>query len=141
MNTEIDAGVTSFFNEICFQEFQFFYPKASKTFTYSMIFWLYLHGKLAENCVNIDSNEEINKLNQQFISSFEEKFTELNGTIKKTLQEELSKIHFNVLYYPIDIFEQFEMNITFFKQNYPEFYFHSLEYVNQKSKESERLKK
>lgn len=141
MNTEIEAGVTSFFNEICFQEFQSFYPKASETFTYSMIFWLYLYGKLEKDCVNLESNEEINALNQQFISSFEDKFTKLDGTVKKALIEELSKIHFNVLYYPIDIFEQFEMNITFFKQNYPEFYFHSLEYVNQKSKEYERLAK
>lgn len=71
----------------------------------------------------------IESLTRVFIGSFEKAFNCLEESTRNTLEEGLAIIHFNVIYFPINMFDDFEMDLQFFKQTYPEFYFYLIEYI------------
>ncbi len=69
-------------------------------------------------------------LNERFIESFEKRFKRLPKETRKSIQNELTKIHFKLLHYTLNKSDEFPLDISFFNQNYPTFYCYLLEYMN-----------
>lgn len=113
--------------------------KLSEEFMYHILIWLYLNGKLEEMKYVDNSDNTIKSLNERFIKDFEEHFKPLETQVTLRVSQELNKIHFNLLYYPMNRFNEFDMNIYFFRQTYPEYYFYLLEYINKLTTEYEQL--
>ena len=124
----IDTRALNTFSEELIKKSQLAWALASKSLTYTIVFFLYLHGKLEKKYV-IHEDPTIESLTRVFIGSFEKAFNCLEESTRNTLEEGLAIIHFNVIYFPINMFDDFEMDLQFFKQTYPEFYFYLIEYI------------
>ncbi|WP_395589874.1 helix-turn-helix domain-containing protein [Enterococcus faecalis] len=124
----IDTRALNTFSEELIKKSQVEWALASKSLTYTVVFFLYLHGKLEKKYV-IHEDPTIESLTRVFIGSFEKAFNCLEESTRNTLEEGLAIIHFNVIYFPLNMFDDFEMDLQFFKQTYPEFYFYLIEYI------------
>ncbi|NSM29346.1 helix-turn-helix domain-containing protein, partial [Enterococcus faecalis] len=124
----IDTRALNTFSEELIKKSQVAWALASKSLTYTIVFFLYLHGKLEKKYV-IHEDPTIESLTRVFIGSFEKAFNCLEESTRNTLEEGLAIIHFNVIYFPINMFDDFEMDLPFFKQTYTEFYFYLIEYI------------
>ncbi|WP_270660445.1 helix-turn-helix domain-containing protein [Enterococcus thailandicus] len=136
---EINQNILSFFSTAEVEKMEQLLEPASKNFVYVVLIWLYLNDKLIQKYVKKNEDEMIKKLNDHFIQNFEKRFKPLTEEIVVAIRRELSKIHFNVLCYPINKFAEFTINIYFFRQNYPEFYFYLLDYINLMTAEYKEL--
>lgn len=125
----IDKEVTEVFTEKCLEQFSELSQYLSNSCIYAVICWLFLHGKLEKQLIDEKRNPELSQMNDRFLAQFEQQFHRLSEQISDEVYINLSRIHFGVLYYPMGLFEEFEMNIEFFKQNYPEFYYFLIQYL------------
>ncbi|MBO0473891.1 helix-turn-helix domain-containing protein [Enterococcus ureasiticus] len=125
----MEANTRFFFSDYGFKELRSLLPDNSENLIYSVMIWLYLEGNINSLFIYDYSDTSIVQLNDSFIHTFEENFKLLNKKIKGNIYEELTRIHFNILYYPINRFEELELNIYFFKKTYPDYYSYLLEYV------------
>lgn len=114
---------------------------SSDSITYCIAFWLYIHGKFGNNHVHPFKDTSINNLNTIFIGSFEKQFNGLNDDLKGRLYEELSIVHFSSVYFPLKMFDDFDMDTRFFKQTYPEFYYYLSEYIDWLASKYKKLAK
>lgn len=118
-----------------FSDIGFFYLKGvleteSVVFICKTLSWLYLHDKLDQKYLRKKEDETIEWLNERFIESFEKRFKRLPKETRKSIQNELTKIHFKLLHYTLNKSDEFPLDISFFNQNYPTFYCYLLEYMN-----------
>lgn len=136
---EISKNIIHFFSKKDVTKIKKLLNPSSTTFAYLVLIWLYLNDKVDQAYIENNKDQGIEQLNDYFIKKFEERFKPLQEENIKVLRRELSKIHFNILYYPINKFDEFTINIYFFRQNYPEFYFYLLDYINLLTKEYQEL--
>ncbi|MHC5269716.1 helix-turn-helix domain-containing protein [Enterococcus sp. LJL98] len=129
------------FTPECLLRFQQLFSDQSQTFVSNIIYWLYIHEKLDESFVCLESSETIMHLNQHFIDELSNQFIQVSEEVREDLYFRLAKIHFNISYHPMSLFEDYEINILFFKQNYTEFYYFLLNEVNQITKSYAKLEK
>lgn len=81
-----------------------------KLLMYMIVFFLYLYGKLEKKYV-IYEDFMIESLICVFIGSFEKVFNCLEELIRNILEEGLVIIYFNVIYFLINMFDDFEMDL------------------------------
>lgn len=137
----IDRNVYCFFVKEKVGSLKEWLNLCSEEFAYSIIIWLYLYDKLENSFFSNYENNNINLLNSDFFHYFEGNFKQLTPRLKDDLSKELTKIHFTLLYYPINKFKELTMNFYFFQQTYPEYYFYLLDYINLLTKEHKYLSK
>lgn len=136
---EICKNIIHFFSEEDVTKIKKLLKISSTTFAYLVLIWLYLNDKVDRTYIENNKDEGIEQLNDHFIQKIEERFKPLQEENTWEIRRELSKIHFNILYYPINKFAEFTINIYFFRQNYPEFYFYLLDYINLMTAEYKEL--
>lgn len=69
-------------------------------------------------------------MNERFIESFENQFNLLREETSQLIRRELTKIHFKLLHYTINKADEFPLDVSFFRENYPAFYCYLIEYIN-----------
>ncbi|BDP72342.1 hypothetical protein EfmAA96_01270 [Enterococcus faecium] len=72
-------------------------------------------------------DETIEWLNERFIESFENQFNLLREETSQLIRRELTKIHFKLLHYTINKADEFPLDVSFFRENYPAFYCYLIE--------------
>lgn len=131
----------SIFNSSCLSKIHQIFENYSESFVANIIYWLYIHEKLEEDYVNIEMSKKISSLNKYFMDQLTKQFIQVSKEVKADLFSRLPKIHFNICYHPMSLFEDYEIDILFFKQNYTEYYYFLLNEVNQITKENVELGK
>lgn len=131
----------SLFTPACLSHIHGIFKNQSDTFVANMIFWLYIHGKLEPEYLNLEYSDAITELNDSFIHELTQQFLQVDPEIQEELRISLAQIHFNICHHPMSLFEDFEIDVLFFKQNYTEFYFFLLKEVNQITKGRPELEK
>lgn len=85
----------------------------SVVFICKILSWLYLHDKLDQKYLRKKEDETIEWLNERFIESFEKRFKRLPKETRKSIQNELTKIHFKLLHYTLNKSDEFPLDISF----------------------------
>ena len=82
----------------------------------------------------------IESLTRVFIGSFEKAFNCLEESTRNTLEEGLAIIHFNVIYFPINMFDDFEMDLQFLSKHI-RILFYLIEYIRWLTAKHKKLRK
>nr|WP_165004063.1 MULTISPECIES: helix-turn-helix domain-containing protein [unclassified Enterococcus] len=128
-----------FFSDVGFYHLKGTLGIESAVFIYKTLSWLYLHDKLDQRYLRKNEDETIERLNDRFIERFEKQFKTLGEETSQLIRSELTKIHFKLLYYTINKSDEFPLDVSFFRQNYPGFYFYLIEYMNELMTECKEL--
>lgn len=135
LDVEKSEAPFTIFTSACIKNFHQIFTNYSTSFVMNIIYWLYIHEKLDESFIDLEKNKTISTLNQCFLDDLAKQFLHISEEVKSDLLFRLSKIHFNICCHPISLFEDYEIDISFFKQNYTEFYYFLLNQVSQVTKE------
>ena len=94
---------------------------SSKSLTYTIVFLVFAWQTREKYVIHEDPM--IESLTRVFIGSFEKAFNCLEESTRNTLEEGLAIIHFNVIYFPINMFDDFEMDLQFLSKHIRNFIF------------------
>lgn len=128
--TYINESVINFFSRRKIFQIKKWLNILSDELAYIIVIWLYTKGKLKDTYINSNINGQINDLNRKFIIYFEKNIGIIPESYKEKLEKKLRIIHFKILYFTFDKFKDISIDISFFRQTYPDFYFFLLEYTN-----------
>ncbi|KAA9143268.1 M protein trans-acting positive regulator [Enterococcus faecium] len=127
---DIASNQSLFFSDIGFYHLKGVLGEKSVIFINKTLSWLYIHDKLDQKYLRKNEDETIEWLNERFIESFENQFNLLREETSQLIRRELTKIHFKLLHYTINKADEFPLDVSFFRENYPAFYCYLIEYIN-----------
>ncbi|HAP8531329.1 TPA: hypothetical protein ACG8YT_002980, partial [Enterococcus faecium] len=116
---DIASNQSLFFSDIGFYHLKGVLGEKSVIFINKTLSWLYLHDKLDQKYLRKNEDETIEWLNERFIESFENQFNLLREETSQLIRRELTKIHFKLLHYTINKADEFPLDVSFFRENYP----------------------
>lgn len=93
--------------------------------------FLYTHSCFNEaKLSDLVVGKRIERLNGRFLTEFEDRLGKLNPEPLQAVKNELTRIHFEVIYFPINLFYSYErFDVTFFEESYLEFFDFCREYL------------
>lgn len=93
--------------------------------------FLYSHGVLPkEKAHDQELGKRITRLNNRFANRFFTQFKIEEKTLTRNLRTELSRLHFELAYFPLNAFYSFQrFDVSFFEESYIEYFLFCREYL------------
>ncbi|MDU5335446.1 helix-turn-helix domain-containing protein [Enterococcus sp.] len=93
--------------------------------------YLYTNGVLAPTAIADQFlGKRISRLNEHFLTRIAQNFEMDSAELKRVLWPELSRLHFELVYFPLNAFYSFErFDVSFFEESYVEYFNFCREYL------------